>query len=122
MRVNGTLQIVDEEVQSGDVDVALQLTVESPQETTYKLMQYVPAAFTIDKAVYQTTSGSITANIRINTTSVGGLSALSVTGTEAETAASSNNLVAVGDTLDIVLTSNSSAVMVSITIVGRIIT
>jgi hypothetical protein len=67
-------------------------------------------AFTIN-GVYgiRTTAGTATVAIKINGTSVGGLSAISVTTTPQDVAATSGNTVAVGDEVTVEVTTASGA-------------
>jgi len=98
--------------------VCLQYTIPDPENRTYKLFQYVPVAFTLEDIYYDLDVGTCSLNVRLESVSVGGWSALSATTTEGNASATSNDSVAVGDTLDLVVSSVSSADMLSITIVG----
>lgn len=60
---------------------------------------------TIHSATFETDAGTVTAAIKINATSVTGLSAVSVTSTEATTSASGANAVAEGDNVTLSLSS-----------------
>tara|TARA_B100001057_G_C22611011_1_gene856546 strand:+ start:480 stop:905 length:426 start_codon:yes stop_codon:yes gene_type:complete len=98
--------------------VCLQYTIPDPENRTYKLFQYVPVAFTLEDIYYDLDVGTCSLNVRLEAVSVGGWSSLSATTTEGTASATSNDSVAVGDTLDLVVSSVSSADMLSITIVG----
>jgi len=98
--------------------VCLQYTIPDPENRTYKLFQYVPVAFTLEDIYYDLDAGTCSLNVRLESVSVGGWSTLSATTSEGTASATSNDSVAVGDTLDLVVSSVSSADMLSITIVG----
>ena len=83
---------------------------------TFTVLQSAPFGFTIDKAYYQSTSGTITANIQIGGVSVTGLSALAITSTEGNTSSSAAKTVAIGDKVTAVTTANSTGTMVSLCI------
>lgn len=74
----------------------------------YYIRPYVFYAGTLNSIYLKCGSGSITANVKINSTSVTSLSAVSVTTTGAVTASSGANTAAVADVLSITVTSNSS--------------
>lgn len=86
-------------------DSSIHVEFEGPTATTYTLMLYATRAGTIDKLVTKTSAGTLTANVRINGSSVTGLSAVAVTSTESDTSASGANTFVEGDTIDIVATS-----------------
>jgi hypothetical protein len=98
--------------------VCLQWTIPDPENRTYKLFQYIPVAFTIETIYYDLDGGTCTINVRNEGSSVGSWGALSVSSTESNASASSNDNAAVGNTLDMIVSSVSSADMLSITIVG----
>lgn len=76
---------------------------------TFYLVAKAPFAGTINiLEAAQTTSGTITAAIKINGTNVTGLSAVSVTSTPADTNATAANTFAIGDIVTLVTSSASS--------------
>ena len=77
------------------------------QNKTYVLRGYAAYAFTITTLVIKTATGTVTANVTIDGTSVTGLSAVAVTTTESSTNATAANTVSVGQTVDIRFTSTS---------------
>jgi len=94
----------------------LTFQISTGEDATFNLHQYAQFAYTIDKAYYKTTSGTITAAIKIDGTDVTSLSALAITSTEGNATASAANTVSVGNTVSVVTTSNSTAVNTSITL------
>lgn len=79
---------------------------------TYVFTGYAGRAGTVDALTYNvgTAGGSFAANVRINGTSVTGLSAVTVnSSTTASTSASGANTVAAGDRIDVVLSSLSGS-------------
>lgn len=94
----------------------LTLNLVAGDEGTYYFTLYAPVAFTIDAATYRTTSGTISGNVRINTTSVTSLSSLSLSSSTNSTNATGANSVSIGDTVNVVFTSNSSATYPVITL------
>ena len=107
-------------VNIGKPNVGLNALIKDPSNYTYKILQYSPSAFFLDSIVAQTTSGTCTVNVRKEGSSVTGLSAVSVTTSESTTNSSGNNVVQVGDTLDVVVSSvSSTANGLSLTLVGR---
>ena len=84
-----------------------------PTNQTITLRLYANYAFSIDRLTIKTTSGTITAALQIDSTNVTSISAVSVTSTETTATATAANSVEVGNTVDLVLTSNSSAANLS---------
>jgi hypothetical protein len=84
---------------------------------SYPLDTYAPFGYTVTE-VYQiqTSSGSVTAAIKINGTNITGLSGISVTSTPQNVAATAANTVAVGDTLSLVFSSASSPANIQFTL------
>lgn len=77
---------------------------------TYTYTLSAPGAGTVDSLTYKTGNGSFTANVRINGTSVTGLSAVSVTSsTKATTNGTAANTFVAGDTIDVVVTNATSS-------------
>ena len=72
---------------------------------TFTIVLKAPVAFTVNSVFAQTGAGSFTANIRINSTSITGMSALTVNTTPTLTNAGGANTVAVNDTISIIVTS-----------------
>jgi hypothetical protein len=91
-------------------EIGLHAFVEAPTAKTYVLALYAGVACTINNLRAKTVSGTCTVNIRINGVSVTGLSAVAITSVESSTNASGANAVAVGDTIEFVVSSISSAV------------
>lgn len=99
-------------------EMAIQFTIITGLEEVFTLMQHTPAPFTIDSAVCQTRGGTVTADVRLNGSSVGGLDSLNITTGETTTNATSNNTVITGDKLEVALTNNNNADMISVCILG----
>ena len=87
----------------------LQLLVETPSNKTYVLVLKARVAFTITEVTAKTASGTCTVQATIDGVNVTGGS-VSVTSTEASSTATAANSVAVGNTVALVVTSNSAAV------------
>ena len=83
--------------------------LDTAADGAYVIVQKASFPFKILNAVTKTASGTITANIKIDSTSVTGLDALAITNSEADTAATAANQVAVGDTVSVTFSSNSTA-------------
>jgi hypothetical protein len=112
-------QLVADSTQSAGIKWAaqnfvMQFNISAGDALEYTLMEYATFAFTVNKAYYKTTSGTITANVKKNGTSITGLSALSLTSTQNNASGSSNNAIAVSDKITCAFSSNSSAVVVSV--------
>lgn len=82
--------------------------VDTAANSVYYIRPYLHYAGTVNSIWIKCGSGSITANVKINSTSVTSLSAISVTTTGAVTSASGANTAAVADEISITTTSNSS--------------
>jgi hypothetical protein len=84
---------------------------------TYDIDTYAAFAYTITE-VYQiqTASGTVTAAVKINGTVVTGLSAISVSSTPQNVAASGANSVAIGDRVQLVFSSNAGAQNINLTL------
>jgi hypothetical protein len=100
--------------QLGTASFTVQLVLEAGADNTYTFIQSARFPFTIDAAYFQTDTGTITANVRINATSVTGLGALSLTSTPDDAMASALNSVAVGDKVNVVFSANAAATFVSL--------
>ena len=84
---------------------------------TYDIDTYAAFGYTITNAYQiQTSSGTVTAAIKINGTSVTGLSSISVTSTPQNVTATAANVVAVGNKVQIVFSSAVSPVNINITL------
>jgi len=76
----------------------------------YDLDTYAAFAYTINELYQiQTSSGTVTAAVKINGTAVTGMSSISVSSTAQNVAASGANTVSVGDRVQLVFSSNSGA-------------
>lgn len=93
--------------------------IEAPENKTYTVEQKVARACTITEVTTRCTTGTATVTITINGTNLGG-SANSVSTTEQSQAHSTANAVAAGDTVAIVVSSTSSAEMISVSIAGTV--
>jgi hypothetical protein len=91
-----------------------QFTLVAGINNTFPLMQSAPVAGTITGIKAQTNSGTISVSVAINGIAVTGLQTVSVTSTEATTAAAAANTFAVGDRITIQTTSNVDAAMLSV--------
>ena len=76
--------------------------------TTYVIEFYAMYGYTINSMKIISEAGTCTAALKINGTSVTGISAVSVSSTVATGTATAANTVVVGDKITIVTTSNSS--------------
>jgi hypothetical protein len=84
---------------------------------SYNLDTYAPFGYTVTEAYQiQTSSGTVTAALKINGTSITGLSSISVSSTPQNVAATGANTVSVGNTLSLVFSSNSSAANIQLTL------
>lgn len=82
----------------------------NPANETVVADEKAAFGYTINSILGATTSsGSITLAVKINGTSVTGLSAISITSTPADSTASASNIVNAGDKVTWVFTGNSSA-------------
>ena len=91
--------------------------IEAPTNKTYVVLLKARFAFTITEVTAKTASGTCTVQVTIEGTNVTGGS-VSVTSTEASSTATAANTVAVGNTVAIVVTSNSSAANLQVDIGG----
>lgn len=82
---------------------------------TYILDQSAAYGYTINSLIIQTSSGTITAAVKIGATSVTGISAVSVTSSPTTATGVATNTVVANDRITLVLSSNSSAVDISFT-------
>lgn len=95
-------------IMSQDLSVAGRIDV--PTDQTYIIVLNAPVAGRIDSFTYKTTSGSATLAVQIDAVNVTGLSGLGLTTVEATANATAANTFAVGQTIQIVVSSNSSSV------------
>jgi len=75
----------------------------------YVIVQKASFPFTVTNCVTKLASGTVTANVKIDSTSITGLNAISMTSSEADTAGTAANQVAVGNTVSVTFSSNSTA-------------
>ncbi len=92
----------------------IQFSLDVGENATFTLDQNADFAYTIDTAYYQTVSGTITANVKINGVSIAGLSALALATTEANSTATAANSVAAGAKVTVVTTVDATAVKASL--------
>jgi hypothetical protein len=90
--------------------------IEAPTAKTYTLVYKSEIAFTVNELIAATTSGTVTLDVKINGTSITGLSAVAVSSTPSTTTATAANTIAAGDTLTVVATSPSSPVDLVLTL------
>ncbi len=90
--------------------------IETPTAKTYTITQSMPYACTVNDIRIATFGGTCTANIKINGTSITGLSSISVTSTPQTVSASAANTMSSGDQLTMVITAPSSAADLAFTI------
>lgn len=84
---------------------------------TYDLDTYAVFGYTVTN-VYQiqTSSGTVTAALKINGTAITGLSGISVSSTPQNVTATGANTVAIGNTLSLVFSSNAAAQNIKFTL------
>ena len=84
---------------------------------TYDIDTYAAFAYTITEVFQiQTSSGTVTAALQINATNITGLSGISVSSTPSNVPATGANTVAVGNRVQLVFSSNSSAQNINFTL------
>jgi len=98
-------------------DSSIHVVYEGPTAGDYTLVLYSGRAGTIDRMVTKTTSGTLTANLKINGVSVTSLSAVAVTSTLSNTAATGANTFVAGDTITITASSVAAAVNWAVSII-----
>lgn len=91
--------------------------IEAPDDKTYAVMQKAAYGFTITEVTTRCTTGTCTVTVKINGTALGG-TANSASTSEQSQAHSSANVVAAGDTVAIVVSSNSSCENLTVDIAG----
>jgi len=99
--------------------IEIPFSLESPGNDTIPLIPYAHSAMIIVGVALGTESGTITGNLRIDGTSITGLGAVAIDSTMTVTTATALNLVAIGEKIDLVTTSNSSAVWLQGSILAR---
>lgn len=91
--------------------------IEYPDNKTYVLILKAGHALTITETVTDCTTGTATATFRINGTPLGG-TANAVSTTEQSQAHASANVMASGDTLEVVVSENAACENMQISIIG----
>jgi hypothetical protein len=91
--------------------------IETPDDKSYVVIQKAAYAFTITEVTTKSTAGTCTVTVKINGVALGG-TANSASTTEQSQAHSTANAVAAGDTVEIVVSSNSSCEMLTVDIAG----
>lgn len=87
--------------------VILPIQIERPTAKTYYLQLAAKITFTVTKLSIKTTAGTCTAKIQINGVDVTGLTGVAVTTSLSEPAASGANIVALTNSVTLVITSPS---------------
>ena len=90
--------------------------IETAANKTYILDLKAPYAYTVNALAAKTASGTCTAKLTIDGVDVTGITALSVSSTEASATASAANAVGVDTTLALVVSANSTALDLSFTV------
>ena len=89
--------------------------IKSPLNQDYRIVEKIPYAATITELTAKTSTGTITATFKINSTAIT-TGAISVTSSQASVTPSALNVTAAGDTLVLTLSANSSAANLSFTV------
>lgn len=89
--------------------------IRSPANQDYRIVEKIPFGATITAFAAKTSSGTITAALKINTTAVTNGS-INVTSTQGSATPSAANVMVANDALVLALSSNSSAQNLSFTI------
>jgi hypothetical protein len=87
----------------------------SPTDKTYFFVQSAAFTYNINTLIAKTVSGTLNVAVQINGTPVTGINTLAVSSVEATGTATALNIVAIGDTVTLVVTSSSSPVDFSFT-------
>jgi hypothetical protein len=90
--------------------------IETVANKTYVLDLKAPYAYTINSLAAKTVSGTCTAKLTIDGVNVTGITALAVTSTEDFDDATAANVVGVGNTVALVVSSNSTALDLQFTV------
>lgn len=99
--VDDALNALNVETITGMIEVA--------DDKTYILDQSARHAYSVENLYIKASSGTCTAKLVIESTDITGITGVSVSSTEASATATAANSVAVGETLKLVISSNSSA-------------
>jgi hypothetical protein len=75
----------------------------------YVIVQKASFPFTVTNCVTKLASGTVTANVKIESTSITGLDAIAMTNAEADTAGTAANQVATGNTVSVTFSTNAVA-------------
>ena len=103
------------QVATGGTSVfGVQFNLATGTNGTYTLDQSANFNYTVDSAVFQTLSGTITADVRINNVSITGLNAMNCSSVEGTDTATAAKTVAPGDKVTLVTTSDNTAINTSI--------
>lgn len=89
--------------------------VKTPANQDYRIVEKLPYAATITELTAKTSSGTITATFKINTTAIT-TGAINVTSTQGSVTPTALNVAASGDVLVMTLSANSSAANLSFTV------
>lgn len=94
------------------------VTIDYADDRAYPIVQFSECAWTILAVVAKCSTGSCTVTVDIDGTPLGG-GANSVSTTEGNVGHSTANAVLVGSTITVTISSNSSAELVAVSIVGE---
>lgn len=96
--------------------MAIQLSIESPIDKTYTLLDNAVFSFIVQFITAKTSSGTIDVSVQKNGVSIPGLNNVTVNDTRQTTKATSNIIARYGDTLTLITSNNSNAADLSVTI------
>lgn len=94
------------------------VTIDYADDRAYPIVQFSECAWTILAVVAKCSTGSCTVTVDIDGTPLGG-GANSVSTTEGNVGHSTANAVSVGSTITVTISSNSSAELVAVSLVGE---
>jgi hypothetical protein len=94
----------------------LTLNLQAGDNNTYYFTLNANSAFTINSATFKTAAGTISGTVYISGTAITGLTSLSLTTTTTSATATGANTVAVGNTVYVTFSANSSATYPVITL------
>ena len=100
--------------------VKLSYLIGTPSNKDYVVELHIPFVSTLETIHAETASGTCTLNVKINTTSVTGWSALAVTSTPSTATATAANVTAVGNRLVLTISASSTPVDLAVTILGTL--
>ena len=83
------------------------LAIQAPADGTYRLVTNSRFPFTVDQMTVETDAGTVTCNLKIETTSITSLDAVSASTTEATASATGANTLSIGENLNLTLSSAS---------------